>query len=417
MARAKDLSLGGAMTDLRVLWLCSQFPHANRPNQVAFAVQTHDELAKLCKLGTVAPVRWVEMLGRAENSTRGCWRPADAKRPIYLYPPRVMHAAHGRFLYWSAWPAVKNLAKRLKPNVVLASFAYPDGYAGMLAARRLGLPVVVMVWGSDLLVLCNCRQRRALVAETMRKADGVLAVSRQLAQKAVDLGADQAKVVHVPNGVDRSRFRPMDQQAARRQLGLENVRGRLLLFVGNLAPIKGLDALWQAMPNLPDAALLMVGAGPMRKGLEARARAAGFADRLIWAGSQPHERVPLFMSASDALVLPSLSEGEPNVVLEALGCGRPVVASRVGGVPEMISPGRNGYLCQPGDARTLGDAIRQVLSRSWSPADIAATTADRSWSATALRYRQVLEAVASRAPIPMAPEPWTKANEICAGTA
>jgi glycosyltransferase involved in cell wall biosynthesis len=189
-------------------------------------------------------------------------------------------------------------------------------------------------------------------------------------------------------------FRPADRQAARRELGLP-LEGPLLLQVGWLVPVKGPEVALKALALTPGAHLVLVGDGVLRPQLQALARELGLTDRVTWAGSQPHQRVARYLAAADALVLPSLSEGEPNAVLEALSAGRPVVASAVGGVPGLVAEGEQGYLAPPGDAPALATALGKVLGRPWREADLAASVAGRSWAASAGVLREILQQVAS----------------------
>ena len=383
-----------AAEQLKAIWLTSLFPNRYKPRQAAYALQAHAELAKLCRLRVVAPVMWPDRwLGKgAQPDYRD---PPEVSHPVYYYPPRIGRNLHGRFLFHCAWPDIRRAAEGLDPQVLLASFVYPDAYAGMLAARKLGIPLVVHARGSDLMILGDHPGRRPLIQQTLRAAAQVVTVSEALARKAVELGADPAKVSHVPNGVDQVRFHPQDRQGARAELELP-AEGRLLLFVGNLVPVKGLSFLLEALNLVPGAGLVMVGDGPLRGALEEQASRLGLAERVIWAGPKGHGDIPCYMAASDALVLSSLSEGEPNVVLEALSSGRPVAASRVGGVPGMITPGLNGYMAEPGDAESLATALKQVLEQSWDPGQVAKSVERRSWAATAQGYLEALKKAADR---------------------
>ena len=379
---------------IKVLWLTTLFPNPYSPRRAAYALEAHAELKKLCRLRVAAPVMWPDRWLQRGGKSPDYADPPGVSHPVYYYPPRIKRNLHGWCLFRSAWPAIKKQAGELGPDVLLASFVYPDGYAGMLAARRLGIPFVVHARGSDLMILGDNPRRRPLIQKTLSEAAQVIAVSRALADKAVELGADPDKVHHVPNGVDQKRFRPRDQKQARRALGLTEP-GPWILFVGNLVPVKGLTHLLDALARLPQAKLLMVGAGPLRAQLEEKAGGLGISSRMVWAGPQGHDRIPDYMAACDCLVLASLSEGDPNVVLEALSSGRPVAASRVGSVPQMITQGVNGFLAEPGDPESLVQALKQTLEHNWNPESVARSVAQRSWSATAKGYLEVLQKAAS----------------------
>jgi glycosyltransferase involved in cell wall biosynthesis len=190
--------------------------------------------------------------------------------------------------------------------------------------------------------------------------------------------------------VDSRRFRPRPAGPARRRLGLED-RRRWLVFVGNLVPEKDPTAALEALALLPpEVGLLVVGEGPLRPELEARARRPELAGRVRLAGPVDHGLVPDCLAAAEALVLPSRREGDPNVVLEALAAGRPVAASRVGGVPGLVAEGEQGFLAPPGDPAGLARAVERVLARSWRPEELAASVAHRTWEASARRLEELL---------------------------
>ncbi|MBU1451121.1 MAG: glycosyltransferase, partial [Proteobacteria bacterium] len=202
-------------------------------------------------------------------------------------------------------------------------------------------------------------------------------------------GADPDTVFLVPNGVDQELFAPGDKRAARRHLGLAE-DGPLALYLGRLVPGKGLEMALEALAALPRARLLVVGDGPLRSALEAQAGRLALGQRVIWAGPQPHGDIPRYLAAADLLVLPSMSEGEPNVILEALSCGRPVVASRVGNIAGMVEHGREGLLFPAGDQELFVKYMGEALERSWDPRTLRQSVAGRSWAGGARKILQVL---------------------------
>jgi glycosyltransferase involved in cell wall biosynthesis len=316
------------------------------------------------------------------------------RRPWFWYLPGLKRSWHGRAFLRSAWPSLEALARDSRPQVLFATWLFPDAWAGLMASRRLGLPLVVKLHGSDLLTLRSDPDRLPFLRQTLRQAQAVVVVSPSMARAAQELGASPGRLHLVPNGVNQDLFRPADRQRARRELGLP-LEGPLLAYVGWLVPVKGPEVALKALALTPGAHLVLVGDGILRPRLQALARELGLSERVTWAGSQPHQRVARYLAAADALVLPSLSEGEPNAVLEALSAGRPVVASAVGGVPGLVAEGVQGYLAPPGDAPALAAALGKVLGRPWREADLAASVAGRSWAASAGVLRDILQQVAS----------------------
>jgi glycosyltransferase involved in cell wall biosynthesis len=377
-----------------VLALASLWPSRWAPALGQFNRQQFAALSDILPMALVAPVAWTRLGARPPG--RPPADPFPVRRPVWWYAPRVARAWQGRFLLSSAWPALKDLAARLRPGVLLANWLYPDAWAGVAAGRRLGLPVVVQALGSDVTFLPSDPVRRRMIRQLLAGAAHITAVSEPLRQGLLELGAEASKTWVLPNGVDSRRFRPRPAGPALRELGLEPDR-RWLVYVGNLVPEKDPAAALEALALLPPGVgLVMVGEGPLRPELEARARRPDLAGRVRLAGAVAHERVPEYFAAAEALVLPSLREGEPNAVLEALASGRPVAASRVGGVPALVSPGRQGFLAPPSDPQGLARALERVLAQNWRPEDLAASVAGRTWRASASRLADILRLAARR---------------------
>jgi glycosyltransferase involved in cell wall biosynthesis len=375
-----------------VLALASLWPSRWAPGLGRFNRQQFEALGGMLPLGLVAPVAWTRLAAGRRGAPPP--DPFPVRRPLWWYPPRLARGWQGRFFLASAWPSLRAMAARLRPQVLLANWLFPEGWAGVRAGARLGLPVVVQVLGSDAAFLPSDPARRPLIVEALRRAELITAVSAPLVQAVLELGADPARVHLLPNGVDPERFRPRPAGPARRELGLEPGR-RWLVFVGNLAPEKSPQTALEALARLPaEVGLVMVGQGPLRPRLEARAARPDLAGRVRLAGAVDHSLVPRYLAAAEALVLPSLREGEPNAVLEALASGRPVAASRVGGVPALVSEGRQGFLAPPGDAAGLALAVERVLAASWRPAELAGAVAGRTWRASAARLAGLLRRAA-----------------------
>jgi glycosyltransferase involved in cell wall biosynthesis len=307
------------------------------------------------------------------------------RHPRTLFVPRLAHVAWGPLYAASIAPVVARY--RGKVDVVLGSWAYPDGFAAVVAAELIGAPAVVKLHGSDINVIAKLPGPRRLVGWSLSRATRVVAVSRALADEAEALGAPRDRVAVVMNGVDAELFHPRSRAAARAELGLP--AGPLALYVGNLKPEKGILDLVTSWPEvaraLPDAALAIIGGGPLRDRVD---QLRG--ERVHVVGAQPLDRVPTWMAACDVLVLPSYVEGTPNVVLEALACGRRVVASAVGGVPALLADPRVGALVPPREPPALAAALVAALRAPYDPDDIARLGARGSWAASAAALHGVL---------------------------
>ena len=274
-----------------------------------------------------------------------------------------------------------------------------SGLVAYVSTRLWRRPLVLSVRGSDIHLV-----EHGLVAQLHRKIyarmDLIVAVSQDIAEKLAAIGVPRDKVRVVCNGVDR-RFQPGDRQAARRRLDLQ-AGDFIALFVGLLIPIKGLDILVEALAKSQTGELvcLLVGDGPLLSELQQQAADLGVGDRLRFVGRQPSDEIPDWMAAADVLVLPSRSEGRPNVVLEAQSCGIPVVATAVGGTPELVQDGETGLLLEPDDPQALAAAIDRLRSDSGLRDRLVQAgreqAATLTWAASAEQmadiYRDVLEA-------------------------
>ena len=266
------------------------------------------------------------------------------------------------------------------PDIVIGYWVYPDGFAALRAARSLGVPCLIGALGSDVHVRYGIQSW--LTGRAIRGADGLLTVSEAMRVAAVrDFGAAVERVHTIVNGFDTGVFGPGTMREARDQLGLPQA-GRLVVYVGRLVAAKGLRELLHAFRSLsrglPPCRLAIVGDGPMRDELERAVVATGLAGRVHFAGGLEPPAVAAWIRASNLLTLPSWSEGYPNVVVEALACGRPVVATDVGGTRELVDRS-NGILIPPRRPEALANAIRQALDRNWDHAAIAARM-KRTWN-------------------------------------
>ncbi len=232
---------------------------------------------------------------------------------------------------------------------------------------------------------------------TLPHAAGVVAVSEQLGHAVAALGVDRDRISIIPTGIDRSLFHPRDRHQGRRNLAVPEA-GKMILFLGRLDRAKGIFDLADAFARLasrhPNWSLVFVGADETRGAL---ARAVeGLADRVRLVGQRPVEEIPTWLAACDVLALPSYAEGTPNVILEALACGRRVVASDVGGIPDVLTSPRHGALVRPRDVEGLERALEQTLAQDEDPVALAHDASILSWDESAGRLRSALAEAVTR---------------------
>jgi glycosyltransferase involved in cell wall biosynthesis len=258
-------------------------------------------------------------------------------------------------------------------------------------ARRLGIPSVVCSIGSDLNRAAD-PVSRWLTRLAMRRATFVVAKSEHLRERAIQMGINASKVRTVRNGCNPAVFHLADRGAARAELTVDD-RAELVLFVGRLDCAKGILELLDAFASLtscrPNLRLAYVGDGPGAEQLRSKTIGLGLEDRVSLAGACPSQKVARWLAAANVLALPSYREGYPNVVIEALSCGRPVIATDVGGIPELVNES-SGILVAPRDSRALAAAIQTAMERNWDEQSISKQF-HRSWDEAADELLRVCE--------------------------
>lgn len=386
---------------MRVLSFAYCFPSGENPTWGVFVLQRLEALAKQVDLEVASPVPVFPLVTRLRQRLP---EPVEVVRgltvhhPRFFYVPGVLKHLDGYFYGRGCEGWMTEYVRRRRPDLLDAHFVWPDGVGVARLARRFEIPYVITLRGKILEHMQFPKDRRQC-AEALRGAAAVISVSGPMADVAADMGVPRDCLHVIPNGVDLERFAPRDRLEARRALGLP-LDGRLLVTVAHLKVTKGHGEVVEALARLPaDVRLVIVGGdldrGQYRAALAGTIRRLGLGDRIDLVGRQPYDRVPLYLSAADVVVLASYREGCPNVVLEGLASGRPVVATRVGAVPDLVFAGENGVMVPVRDAGALADGLAEVLARSWSAEAVRASRSVRSWEDVAAQVKQVFDQVVS----------------------
>jgi len=263
-------------------------------------------------------------------------------------------------------------AKMHHVDLIHAHFAYPDGYAAMLAKKILRKPLVISLRGCDILTEPSIkygvrltRHLESYVRDAILFADKIMVASRAEYNEAVKIGVDVENIALVPNGVNIDKFNPnTDGQVVRKRFGLKD--NLIVLFVGTLDPVKGTKYLLESVPivlsEVPNVTFFIVGEGPERGFLEGLVKKLGVSESVIFTGRLEHSEIPLFLAACDLFVLPSLSEGFSNATLEAMASGKPVIGTNIHGTIDQIRDGINGYLIESKNSYELADRVMRLLS-------------------------------------------------------
>lgn len=380
---------------LRIAVVTRYFPSSAEPWQGRSLYQTLRLLAHKADVRVFYPnASYPSLLKpRSRNYDRldPSYRPADVNVSYTNYPalPLVSRPFNG----WLASRALLTAVRDYAPDLVFSCFLYPDGYAALRIGKSLRVPVVSMSIGSDINRIGDPFSRR-YTRKVLRDSDFVVTVSGDLRRKAVALGARPGTTRAIVNGCDLSVFHPMDRLAARRKLGIDT-NGQTVVYIGRMDVKKGLRELVEAAASLhskrPNLHVYTVGEGPDRPIIESAVRASGAAGYFHTLPACAFDEVALWMAAANLVTLPSYMEGCPNVVLEALASGRPVVATQVGGIPEMLDEDC-GRLVPPRDSTALAHALASVLDAHWRPEAISASRS-RSWDAVAAELLDLFESL------------------------
>lgn len=395
---------------MRILVLSHLYPSPADPTAGTFV---HEQVSALIDLGhdvrVVSPTgiappllpRWERY--RAVPGT-------DRHDGVPVLYPRKFTLPGGRLGHWNAESMrlaitgpLERVHARWPFDVIHAHMLVPDGWAAARVGARLGVPVLATAHRADVLdVPARGGAQRAQVAEAVAEVDQIVAVSNAMRSACEELATPRRAVAVVPNGADTRTFHPRDRDEARRRLGLP-VDERIITFVGVLTPRKGIDTLIESLGILArgdgGAPLLAIaGIGELRDALEARAGELGIADRVRFVGKVAHDEVAWWMAAGDVFCLPSLSEGLPTVVCEAMACGRAVVATAVDGTPEIVAHGETGLLVPARDAESLASALTTLLDdpamrERFEREALGRATTTYTWAANARAHIGLYEAI------------------------
>ncbi|SMO66657.1 glycosyltransferase family 4 protein [Melghirimyces algeriensis] len=284
--------------------------------------------------------------------------------PTWMFPGGLFFQAYGYLYFQSLHEKLEKLRECFPFDLIHCHTIYPDGYAGSLLKKTFQVPVVSTIHGSDIRIYpFRSRGVFARTESALRTLDHVVTVSQRLKRDAQQIVAG-VEAVTIYNGFDPQRFYPRPLNEARQKLGLPKEK-KHVLFIGNFYKVKGIEYLLQAFAKLihqsVDVQLYLLGDGPLRSQLKKQARESGIQKNVQFVGRKPHDEIPWWINSCDVVVLPSLSEGLPSVLLEAMGCGKPVVATDVGGISEVLQHRKTGFLVEPKNPEALAHCLSTLL--------------------------------------------------------
>jgi glycosyltransferase involved in cell wall biosynthesis len=388
---------------MRILTFTTLYPNAARPNHGVF-VETR--LRQLLALGNIearviAPVPWFPSTSDWFGTYAAYGRaPRMEQRhgirvwhPRYPVVPKVGMSLAPTLLAIAARPAVARMLESFPFDLIDAHNIYPDGIAAVILGRLFHKPVVITARGSDVNVIPDYTLPRKMIQWAARQADGIVTVCQALQQRLVALDVQPRRITVLRNGVDLDLFRPVERDEARRRLGFD---GTTLFSVGHLVAAKGHDLAICALAHLPECRLVIAGHGPEQRMLTTLAQTLGVAARVTFVGDIPQRELADYYGAADVLVLMSKSEGWPNVLLESMACGTPVITTDVGGTSEVVTSPAAGVLLRERTPEALVDALRHFWADRPDRVETRRYAEGYSWSATASAQVALYNDVVSR---------------------
>lgn len=319
--------------------------------------------------------------------------PDNVQLHIISFPYITPDASNRDMADKIAEQAIKLINKKgLEFDLIHAHFTWPQGGAGARLKERYDVPLIITAHGFDIYELpFKDANWNGIITQTLNHADQIITVSNNNV-KCLERLNIRTPVTIIPNGFRADTFHPLGQtDSIRPKLGLP-LRKQIILSVGNLELKKGHETLIESVKSLvkknDNLLIVIVGSGQLRARLMKTVDDFGLSDYVVLAGRKPHAEIPLWMNACDVFALPSLAEGNPTVMFECLGCGKPFVGTRVGGIPDIITSDDYGLLCEPGDSKDLADKLMIALEKKWDNEKIVAYSRQFTWE---IISKQIIE--------------------------
>jgi teichuronic acid biosynthesis glycosyltransferase TuaC len=389
---------------MKILVLTTLYPNAIKPHHGIFVEQRLRQLlaATHIQANVIAPVPWFPfrhpVFGRyadfAKVPTTEQRYGITVSHPRYVVLPKFGMVLAPWLLVLALYPLLRRKLNCGDDfDIIDAHYAYPDGVAAVMLGKLLKKPVVITARGSDINLLSTFYWPRQMLIWAAQRADTLITVCQDLKDKIVALGVAKDHIHVLRNGVDLNLFTPQQRAIAQQQLQLQ---GPTLLSVGHLVQLKGHHLVIEALVNLPAYQLLIAGGGEELPRLQKLARDLGVADRVRFLGVLSHAQLVTVYSAADILVLASSREGWPNVLLEAMACGTPVIATEVSGTPEVITAPAAGLLMKERSANAIVQAVLTLQQNPPARLQTRQYAEGYSWDATVRGMVEVFQHVCGK---------------------
>jgi len=384
---------------MRLLFILTLYPNSINPHLASYNRQLIDAISKKIEVRVIAPVLWFPGIKPEPDGKLPPFREkigdVVVTHPRIFYTPGLFVYYHWQMYRWSLRKHFLTVLNEFQPDAILIGFLYPDASAVVPLCREVGIPYALRVNGSDFRIRVKQTKFRNIIMKLLTQAPLVFCPGEVLRYDIIQSGVPEEKVIAFRNGVDRSLFRFRTRQEAIREFAERRWRPpslgdeRYVLFAGNLQKVKGADRLILAWRDIwsrhRGVQLVLIGDGPERRRLERMARSISCDPPISFMGVLPHDIIALWLNLADCLCVPSRSEGMPNIVLESLASGTPVIATDVGEIPFVVKEGINGYVVQTRNfdenniVTELARRIESALWQNWNKQFISEHSCIDSW--------------------------------------
>ena len=302
--------------------------------------------------------------------------------PKYVNLPLFYFYFRDFWIYLEKRAILKLIQKeRIKFDLIHAHFTWPSGAVAVELKKEFEVPVVITEH-THITLYKELKRKNKQYLRTWGLCDAIIRVNKKDIPLFVDAGVSPNKVFHIVNGYDPHKFKPISMNEARERLSLEKDR-KIILHISRLYEEKGQKYLIEAIKKIleyqKDVLCIIGGSGPLKDKLERQINDLNLQDHVKLIGFVPDELLSSWMNACDLFVLPSLSEGNPTVMFECLGCGKPFVGTKVGGEPEIIISEDYGLLCEPANPDELAEKILIALNKEWNREKIQKYAEQFTW--------------------------------------
>ncbi len=389
---------------LNVLLVTNLFPTPIDPERGVFTLQLVRRLNDICNVTVVCPLPYfpdLSFLKLFKKYQQYSQVPSEYNidgikiySPKYPMIPKLSESRHAFFMSIALNKCIKKLHKKLAFDVVNSQWIYPDSCAVGTAIKELNIAHIATGLGCDINHDMHDTGKKDVIENTLNAVDAITVVSNSLKDELIEASFPEEKITVIPNGVDISKFNPLPKIECRNRLKLD-LNVPVILYVGRLSTEKNIKSLIKTSSALVKKGykfkLYIVGDGSLLAELKLLAKESGISECVFFMGNIDHNEIKKWMGACDYFCLPSLREGCPNVVLEALSCGRPVIASKVGAIPDITNK-KTSVLFTPDDIESMTIAFEKAFTTDWDEKIISNSVAALSWENAAKKYLDVFSA-------------------------